>query len=116
MRFVALAAFSVIPVLAAAGPGDYAGAEACRSCHATNFTSQSNTAHARSLAPSSAGQPGDWAFGAGLQAITFVTKIGPESYRENGLTWYRSLNGYGITPGQHDEKGVVFRTFDPAAR
>jgi hypothetical protein len=116
MRFAAVAALSVIRVVAAAGPADYAGAEACRPCHPANFASQSNTAHARTLARSTPGQPGDWAFGAGLQAITFVTRIGHDSYREDGLTWYRSLDGYGITPGQHDDKGVVFRTFDPAAR
>jgi Cytochrome c554 and c-prime len=116
MRLAGLSAFCLIPVVYAAGPADYAGAEACRACHAENFASQSNTFHASALARSSATQPGDWAFGAGLQAITFVTRIDHESYREDGLSWYRSLNGYAITPGQHDEKGVVFRTFDPAAR
>jgi hypothetical protein len=116
MRRAALSVFGLIPVVFAAGPGDYARAEACRPCHAANFTSQSNTSHARALAPSSPSQHGDWAFGAGLQAITFVTRIDRESYREDGLTWYRSLNGYAITLGQHDEKGVIFRTFDPAAR
>jgi hypothetical protein len=115
-RAAALSVFCLVPVLLAAGPADYAGAEACRPCHAANFKSQSNTSHARALAPSSPSQHGDWAFGAGLQAITFVTRIDRESYREDGLTWYRSLNGYAITLGQHDEKGVIFRTFDPAAR
>jgi hypothetical protein len=115
MRFAALSVICLIPAAFAAGPADYAGAEACRPCHAANFASQSGTSHAHALAPSSPPQ-GDWAFGAGLQAITFVTRIDRESYREDGLTWYRSLNGYAITPGQHDEKGVVFRTFDPAAR
>ena len=77
---------------------------------------QSQSAHARSLAASVAGQPGDWAVGAGIHAITFLTRVDRESYREEGLTWYRTLNGYGITPGQRDAKGVTFRTFDPAAR
>ena len=116
MRRVALSAFCLIHAVFAAGPPGYAGAEACRPCHAANFTSQSNTSHAHALAPSSPGQRGDWAFGAGLQAITFVTRLDRESYREDGLSWFRSLNGYAITPGQSDEKGVVFRTFDPAAR
>lgn len=116
MRLVALLLFFVPPALLAAGPADYAGAEACKSCHAANFTSQSNTSHAHALARSAPGQQGEWAFGAGLQATTFVTRIDRESYREDGLSWYRSLNGYAVTPGQHDEKGVVFRTFDPAAR
>jgi hypothetical protein len=116
MRFVALSAFGLIPAMFAAGPADYAYADTCRPCHAANFTLQSKTAHARALARSSPAQRGDWAFGAGLHAITFVTKVDRESYREEGLTWYRSLDGYAITPGQHDEKGVVFRTLDPAAR
>ena len=116
MSFVALSAIILIPAALASTPADYAGAEACRPCHAANFTSQSSTSHAHALAPSSPPQPGDWAFGAGLQAITPVTRVGPDSYREDGLTWYRSLNGYAITLGQHDEKGVVFRTLDPAAR
>ena len=113
MRLVALSAFCLVPVAFAA---DYAGADSCRPCHAANFTSQSATAHARALAPSTPSQQGDWAFGAGLQAITFVTRIDRESYREDGLTWFRATDGYGITPGQRDEKGVVFRTFDPGAR
>jgi hypothetical protein len=116
MRFVTLALLCAIPGMAADTANQYAGADACRACHAANFTSQSATGHARTLARSSPDQRGDWAFGAGLQAITFVTRIDRESYREDGLTWYRALNGYAITPGQHDEKGVVFRTFDPAAR
>ncbi len=116
MRLAALSAFCLSTAAFAADPASYAGAEACRSCHAAEFASQSQTSHAHALAPSAPPQPGDWAFGAGLQAITFVTRIDRESYREDGMTWYRSINGFAITPGQHDEKGVVFRTFDPGAR
>lgn len=116
MRFAALSAFCLTTAAFAADSASYVGAEACRSCHAAEFTSQSSSSHARALTPSSPPQPGDWAFGAGLQAITFVTRIDRESYREDGMTWYRSINGFAITPGQHDEKGVVFRTFDPGAR
>jgi hypothetical protein len=102
--------------LAAAGPAVYVGAESCRACHEANFASQSTTGHAHALSPSVSGQPGNWAFGAGLHAITFLTKIDRDSWREEGLSWYRSLNGYAITPGHHDQKGIVFRTFDPVAR
>jgi hypothetical protein len=110
------ATFACCLVQAALAADTYAGAEACRPCHAANFAGQSNSAHARALAKTTPPQKGDWAFGAGLQAITFVTKVDRDSYREDGLSWYRSLNGYGITLGQHNEQGVVFRTFDPAAR
>jgi len=116
MRFIALYAFCLVPIAPAAAPAGYAGADACRPCHAANYASQSATSHAHALAPSTAAQRGDWAFGAGLHAITFVAKVDRESYREEGLTWFRSLDGYAITPGQRDEKGVVFRTFDSAAR
>ena len=113
---LSIAALSIAVPLFAAGPPAYVGADACRPCHTANFTTQSKTAHAHALAPSSPGQPGNWAFGAGLHAITFLTKIDRDSWREEGLTWYRSLTGYAISPGHHDEKGIVFRTFDPAAR
>jgi ADP-ribosylglycohydrolase len=116
MHRAVLAAVAFVPAAFAVTPGDYAGAEACRACHAAEFASQSATAHAQALAHSTASQRGDWSFGAGMQAITFVTRIAPDSYREDGLSWYRSLNGDAVTPGQHDDKGVVFRTFDPAAR
>jgi hypothetical protein len=100
----------------AAGVADYVGAEACRGCHEAKFVAQSASPHGRALARSAAPQPGDWAFGAGRQAITFVTRMDRESYREDGLTWYRATDSYGVTPGQHDTKGVVFRTFDAGAR
>jgi hypothetical protein len=100
----------------AAFAAEYASAESCRPCHAAKFETQSATSHAHALARSAPPQPGDWAFGAGLQAITFVTRIDSESYREDGLSWYRALNGPAVTPGQPDAKGVVFRTFDPGAR
>jgi hypothetical protein len=106
----------LIPAALASGVSDYAGAGACRRCHEANFASQSATSHAHALARSAPPLPGDWAFGAGLQAITPVTRIGGDSYREDGLSWYRSINGYAITLGQHDDKGVVFRTLDPGAR
>jgi hypothetical protein len=116
MRRPLFAVLCAMPAAFAASVSDYAGSEACRPCHAANFDTQSATGHAHALARSTRAQHGDWAFGAGLQAITFVTRIDGESYREDGLSWYRSLNGYAITPGQADEKGVTFRTFDPGAR
>ena len=59
---------------AAPGPG-FAGAAACRPCHAAIFQVQSASQHARALAPSSSTQPPEWAFGAGVQAITFVRRL-----------------------------------------
>ena len=116
MRRALFVALCVIPAALGVGADGYAGAQACRACHTAEFESQSASSHARALARSSSSQPGDWAFGAGRQAITFVTRMDPERYREDGISWYRSLNGFAVTPGQTDAKGVAFRTFDPDVR
>jgi hypothetical protein len=94
---------------------DYVGASACAKCHPAEFALQSKSAHAHALAQSKSPQPGDWAFGAGEQAITFVTRIDPEHYLEEGATWYKRLNGYDRTPGAATPAGTRYRTFDPAA-
>src|SRR5258707_8496809 len=82
----------------ASGP-EYAGSEGCAPCHAAQYAGQSRSGHARALRRSAASEPGDWAFGAGTQAITFVRRVDRETYREHGETWYRASDGFGITPG-----------------
>jgi hypothetical protein len=105
-----------LPVLLSAAPNSgFAGAAACRPCHAAIFQAQSSSEHARALAPSSPTQPPQWAFGAGAQAITFVRRVDPETYLEEGLSWYRKSNSLAMTPGHSDTSGVRFRLFDPAA-
>jgi hypothetical protein len=99
----------------AASAADYAGAPACAKCPPTEFAAQSKSAHAHSLAKSKPPQPGDWAFGAGGQAITFVTRIDPEHYLEEGQTWYKRLNAYDRTPGAATPAGTRYRTLDPDA-
>ena len=47
--------------------------------HPAEFAAQSASAHAHTLAPAKAPQPGDWAFGAGVQAITFVSRVDREN-------------------------------------
>ena len=102
--------------LGAASPSDdYAGAAACRRCHAAEFAAQSASAHTRALARAVPPQPGDWAFGAGTQAITFVRRLDPEYYLEEGESWYRALGGYSRTPGHLTSAGVRDRIFDPSA-
>jgi hypothetical protein len=105
-----------LPALLAvtAGP-DYAGAAACQRCHAAEFSAQSATAHASALARSKPPQPGEWAFGAGTQAITFVSRRDSEHYVELGETWFRKINGFALTPGHRDRAGVSYRIFDPSA-
>lgn len=98
-----------------ANAADYAGAPVCGKCHPAQFAAQSASAHARALAPSKPPQPGLWAFGAGVQAITFVGRSSPETYVELDDTWYRRLNGIGITPGHKTRGGSPLRVFDPEA-
>jgi hypothetical protein len=106
----------LIPFLAGiAAASDYAGAAACRSCHPGEFAGQASSAHAHALDRSKPSQPGEWAFGAGLQAITFVRRADSENYLELGESWYRKLNGMALTPGHRNAAGVRYRTFDPSA-
>ena len=105
----------VLLLLAAAQPGDYAGAAGCQKCHPGQFALQSSSGHARALARSTPRQPGEWAFGAGEQAITFVSRLDGEHYLEEGKSWYRRLKGYERTPGAQSDAGTRYRLYDPAA-
>jgi hypothetical protein len=67
------------------------------------------------LAPSTPSQPGEWAFGAGAQAITFVRRLDGAYYLELPRTWYRTLGGYARTPGHTSDSGIRDRIFDPSA-
>ena len=102
-------------LLTGATASDYAGASACGKCHPAQFAAQSSSAHSRALAPSKPPQPGLWAFGAGVQAITFVSRLNAESYVEQAETWYRSSNAIGRTPGHKSAGGIAHRIFDPEA-
>ncbi len=102
-------------MLAVAAASDYTGAAVCQRCHPAEYSAQSASAHASALAPSKPPQPGEWAFGAGAQAITFVSRQDPEHYVELGQTWFRKINGFALTPGHHDRAGVPYRIFDPSA-
>lgn len=95
--------------------GQYAGAAACKGCHPAQHTSQSKSGHARALAPSVAPQPDQWAFGAGEQAITFVSQVDEDYYLEHGLSYYASAKSMALTPGHKSAAGERYRTFDPGA-
>lgn len=92
--------------------GQYTGAQACGVCHPAQFKTQSASAHARAL---SRAEP-EWAFGAGVQAITYVSQVDPETYVEHGLSYYASTKAKALTPGHRDANGVRYRTFDPGAQ
>jgi cytochrome c554/c'-like protein len=103
-------------LFAAASKSDYAGSAACKTCHAAQYDAQSKSEHAHALARSKPEQPGEWAFGSGLQAITFVSRADKENYIELGESWFRELNTYARTPGHSNTAGIHYRIFDPAAR
>jgi hypothetical protein len=111
-RAALLFSFALLPAFAAS---PYAGAAACRTCHAAIFTAQSRSEHARALARSSPSQPPEWAFGAGVQAITFVRRLDPNYYLEEGRSWFRESDSFDITPGHQNTDGIRYRIFDPSA-
>lgn len=93
----------------------YVGSQACRSCHLHQFQEQSSSEHARALALAPSGSPGQWAFGAGVKAITYVSQSSTEWYVEHGLTYYSATKSMGLTPGHSNAEGMRYRTFDPGA-
>jgi hypothetical protein len=75
------------------------------------FTAQSNTAHASALA-----RTGDaWNFGSGLQAVTPVSRLDAETYKEHGLSQFTRTKRQALTPGHKSPEGVLYRLFSPAA-
>ncbi|MFN7924417.1 MAG: multiheme c-type cytochrome [Bryobacteraceae bacterium] len=118
-------------LFAIAAHAQYAGAKACAGCHPDQFARQSASSHARSLskvadhplkakfAPLIAGRKPDpeWAFGGGLQAVTFVSRIGEDSYLEHHLSYYASTGKLAVTPGHSGkpEPGVRYETFSGGA-
>ncbi|MBK5291513.1 MAG: hypothetical protein JJE04_07560 [Acidobacteriia bacterium] len=95
----------IVFLLAAAVP--FAGSVVCANCHARIADSQSQTGHAGALKR----ETGRWAFGSGLQAITYVSQADEDTYLEHGLSWYRKSNGLDLTPGHKSRQGVRYRTF-----
>ncbi len=65
--------------------------------------------------------PLEWAFGAGRQAITFVSRVSPDWYVEHYATWYSAPNAWGPTPGQDtlqpadiaQAAGQLYKTTNP---
>jgi hypothetical protein len=65
--------------------------------------------------------PLEWAFGAGRQAVTFVTRVNQDWYVEHYASWYNATKSYGPTPGQGDlhprnmqeAAGVLYKISDP---
>ncbi len=95
--------------------GPYATAEVCKQCHPVEYAAQSASGHARALRPPAATEPEQWAFGAGNQAVTFVSQLNATDYLEHGETWYTATKRFDTTPGHADTRGLRYRLFDPSA-
>ena len=68
--------------------------------------------HARALQ-----KDGDrWAFGAGEQAVTYVSRVDDDSYLEHGLSFYARTKALARTPGHADANGARYRTFEPKSQ
>lgn len=65
--------------------------------------------------------PVEWAFGAGEQAVTFVTRVREDWYLEHYYSYYPSLGSMAPTPGQEvlapktlaEAPGLMYKTLDP---
>src|SRR5215468_6499728 len=90
---------ALIPLLASVLCAQYVGSRKCAECHPDKFESQSRSAHAHALAPAPPGSPGEWAFGAGSKAITYVSQVDSDYYVEHGMSFYASLKSMALAPG-----------------
>ena len=90
--------------------GQYAGSEACKACHAAQWESQAKSGHAKALSRSS----GIWNFGAGVQAITPVSKLDDQFYLEHGQSDFKGVKAK--TPGHVNTNGVKYRITDPGSQ
>ena len=127
----ALALF--VAALAAPKEVEYARAKTCGGCHAELFAVQSASEHAHALHPSRehplAGRfaasgatlripNAQWAFGAGDQAVTFVSQLNEDTYLEHHFSYYSATRSLLPTPGHKGvpPSGVLYPTFDPKSR
>jgi len=67
--------------------------------------------------------PIEWAFGAGAQAVTFVSRLDSDWYLEHYFTYYSAIHTLGPTPGHEGfrsntlplARGVSYQSVDPVA-
>lgn len=122
IRYLAVVAVgaATVPIAVAEAPSEYAGSAACGKCHAVQFALHAKTPHSQALRKARAtdrgpGSRAQWAFGAGVKAITWVSQTGQETIAEHGLTYYTSTKSLAPTPGHRNSEDIVYRTFDPIA-
>src|SRR5581483_4268414 len=103
----------LLPLFSFALPAQYVGSQSCQPCHPDEFAAQAKSEHAHALAPAQAGSPGEWAFGAGRKAITYLSHTGEEMYVERANSFYASTKRMGVTPGHKAGVDLEYPTFDP---
>lgn len=101
---------TILALTARAAMGQYAGSIACKACHPAQYTAQSQSGHAKALS----GGPSLWNFGAGIQAITPVSKLNDEYYLEHGQSDFKGVKD--LTPGHTNFRGVQYRITDPGSQ
>ena len=106
---------AIATVLAASLRGQFAGSQACQPCHVEQYRKHEKSGHAHALAVAPAGGRGEWAFGAGAKAVTWVSRVDAETYMEHGLSDYPAAKTIGLTPGHKDASGRRYRTLDSQA-
>jgi hypothetical protein len=67
------------------------------------------------LTRAAAGSSGQWAFGAGAKAVTWVTQQDRDTWLELGLSYFSATKSKGLTPGHATPDDARYRTFDPDA-
>jgi len=110
-----ISAATVLVLFAPGLSAQYVGHQVCAGCHPQESTGQSRAGHAHALAPAPKDAIGQWAFGAGSKAITYVSQLDRDTYIEHGLSYYPARKAIGITPGHTNSEGRRYRTFEPAA-
>jgi tetratricopeptide (TPR) repeat protein len=103
----------LLPLFTSGIFAQYVGSQRCQSCHPDQFAAQANSEHAKALALAKPGDPGEWAFGAGRKAITYVSHTDEETYVERAASYYASTKAMGVTPGHKAATDLDYPTFDP---
>jgi cytochrome c554/c'-like protein len=91
---------------------DFEGSRSCAVCHSEIVRTQAATRHAQALGRT---RDNRWAFGAGAQAVTYVSQADEDTYIEHGLSWYKKTGAVALTPGHTSKDGVRYKTFAPDA-
>lgn len=103
----------LLPLFTPGVCAQYVGSQSCQPCHPGPFTAQAMSEHAHALAAAKPGSPGEWAFGAGRKAITYVSHTDEEMYVERAASYYASTKSMGVTPGHKAGIDLEYPTFDP---